>query len=121
MTIALVYSRGCGSKSRSCSRVSSTSKIVRVAAAMRPFVAHVPFAPEILRRLLDDCVNAALAAGTGEEWLAEVDQALRRWLARALVSAQRRKAVPLSPVIRALSRTRQRPESWWSVWSPRST
>jgi len=53
----------------------------QLVAALRSFAGHVPFAPELLRRLLDACVAAALSADTGEEWLAGIDAALRHWLA----------------------------------------
>jgi hypothetical protein len=49
-------------------------------AAMQPFAGHTTFSPARLRQLLDACVEAAFAAETGEEWLAGLDAALRRWL-----------------------------------------
>ncbi|MBI3973755.1 MAG: AlwI family type II restriction endonuclease [Chloroflexi bacterium] len=55
-------------------------------AALRPFTgtpaapAARVFTPARLRELLDAWVEAAHAAHTGDEWLAGIDAALRRWL-----------------------------------------
>ncbi|MGH2355552.1 MAG: AlwI family type II restriction endonuclease, partial [Chloroflexota bacterium] len=49
-------------------------------AALRPFGGALAFAPEHLRRLVEGWVEAGLAAETGEDWLAGIDAALRRWL-----------------------------------------
>jgi hypothetical protein len=57
----------------------------QLVAALRPFASEDPgalqFSPHRLRALLDSWVGAALEAETGEDWLAGIDAALRRWLA----------------------------------------
>lgn len=63
-------------------------------AALRPFCGSIPFSPDHLRRLLASLVDAALASETGDEWLEEIDAALRRWL--ALLGAPGLPAEPLA-------------------------
>ncbi len=55
--------------------------IRQLVAALRPFTGQVAFSPHHLRRLLELLVEAAQDAATGDEWLAGIDAALRRWLA----------------------------------------
>jgi hypothetical protein len=60
----------------------------QLVATLRPFSGQggagaegLPFASERLGDLLRACVDAALASETGEDWLAGIEAAQRRWLA----------------------------------------
>jgi hypothetical protein len=47
---------------------------------LRPFGGQREFAPEALRQLLDDWIQAAFVAESAEDWIAGIDRERRRWL-----------------------------------------